>query len=220
VLLHPVLQQLPFEKWGLDYVGLIKPTKQGNQAKYIIVAMDYLTKLADARAIWNVNAHNITKFIYEQIITRFECPIEMVTHRGTHFINEVIIEHLTKIMIIHNLKSTPYYHRGNGQAKSIDNILRGILIKIYEVKRTDWESKLHYAFWAYQTTYKTSNGKTPFQLAYRLEVVMPIGFMLPTLHIVVKKRLVDIDSHTKMLVSLENLTKVRMLTIYAMVVQK
>ena len=42
--LHPVLLQAPFEKWGLDYVGPIKPAAKGSQARYVIVATDYLTK--------------------------------------------------------------------------------------------------------------------------------------------------------------------------------
>jgi len=115
--LHPVLPQLPFEKWGLDYVGPIKPTARGSQARYIIVAIDYMTKWVEAGVVRKVDARSTTRFIYEQVITRFGCPLEMVTDRGTHFINEVITELLKTFMIIHR-KSTPYYPRGNGQAES------------------------------------------------------------------------------------------------------
>jgi hypothetical protein len=217
--LHPVLPQLPFEKWGLDYVGPIKPAARGSQARYIKVATDYMTKWAEARAVRKADARSTTKFIYEHIITRFGCPIEMVTDRGTHFINEVITELLTKFMVIHR-KSTPYYPRRNGQAESTNKILSGILTKICEVKRTDWETKLHFALWAYRTAYKTSVGQTPFQLVYGLEAVMPAEFVVPNLRIVVEERLGGVESHAKRLESLEKLTEARQLAIHAMVVEK
>jgi len=73
--LHLVLPQILFEKWWLDCFGLIKLVAHGNQARCIIVAMEYMTKWVEARIIQKVDAHSSTKFIYELIITRFECPI-------------------------------------------------------------------------------------------------------------------------------------------------
>jgi hypothetical protein len=111
-------------------------------------------------------------------------------------------------MVIHR-KSTPYYPRGNGQAESTNKILSGILTKICEVKRTDWESKLHATIWAYRTTYKTSAGQTPFQLVYGLEVVVPVEYIIPSLRIAVQERLGDVESHYRRLLALEKLTEAR-----------
>ena len=116
-----------------------------------------MTKWAEAKVVRKADARSTAKFIYEHIITRFGCSIEIVTDQGTHFINQVITELLGTFMVIH-LKSTPYYLRGNGQVESTNKILTGILTKICEVKRTDWESKLHTPLWDYRTTYKTSAG--------------------------------------------------------------
>jgi hypothetical protein len=217
--LHPVLPQLPFEKWGLDYVGPIKPAARGSQARYIIVATDYMTKWAEARAVRKADARSTARFIYEHVITRFGCPIELVTDRGTHFINEVITELLGKFMIIHR-KSTPYYPRGNGQAESTNKILSGILTKICEVKRTDWESKLHSALWAYRTAYKTSTGQTPFQLVYGIEAVIPAEYVTPSLRIAIQERLGDAESLGRRLLTLERLSESRQLAIHAMAVEK
>jgi hypothetical protein len=61
----------PFMKWGFDFMGLIKLVVKyiGNQ--YIIIAIDYTTKLVEAKAFCDNMAKNIAKFIYEQIITHF-----------------------------------------------------------------------------------------------------------------------------------------------------
>ena len=61
--------------------------------------------------------------------------------------------------------------------------------KIVNENRTDWDTKLHNALLAYQTSYKTSVQSTPFRLAFGLEAVMPIEFQVPSLRIQVRDRL-------------------------------
>ena len=80
----------PFEKWGIDFVGPISPTAINSQARYIIVATDYFTKWVEARATCKVDATSTTKFLYEQVISRYGCPLELISDRGAHFSNEVI----------------------------------------------------------------------------------------------------------------------------------
>ena len=95
-----------------------------------------------------------------------------------------------------------------------------ILTKICEVKRNDWEHKLHDALWAYKIAFKTSTGQTPFQLAYGMEAVMPVEYVLPSLRIALEERLGDEESHKRRLASLEKLSEARQMAIHAMMVQK
>ena len=77
--LTPVIARQPFEKWGIDFIGPISPAAQYSQAKYIIVPTDYLTKWAEARATRKNDARTTAKFLWEQVISRFGCPIELVS---------------------------------------------------------------------------------------------------------------------------------------------
>ena len=85
-----MLSTRAFAKWGLDFVGPIKPPARGTHSKYILVATDYLTKWIEAKATVKNDARTTAKFLYEDIFTRYGLPIELVNDQGTHFINEVI----------------------------------------------------------------------------------------------------------------------------------
>lgn len=87
--LHVSLPLIPFEKWGIDYVGEVHP-KSSKGMTYIVVATEYLTKWAEAKAVRTDTSPNAAIFLYENIISRFGCPKILVSDRGTHFLNNMI----------------------------------------------------------------------------------------------------------------------------------
>jgi transposase InsO family protein len=96
-----------------------------------LVATEYVTKWAEAIATKNDDADTIARFLYENIITRFGCPKELVSDRGTHFINSTIEKLLSKYMIKHR-KSTPYHPHANGQTEKTNGILCKIITKLFK----------------------------------------------------------------------------------------
>lgn len=74
-----ILAQAPFEKWRIDFVGPIVLASRNGQKWYILIAMDYITKQAEAIATKIDSANTIATFLYENIIIRFGCPRELVS---------------------------------------------------------------------------------------------------------------------------------------------
>jgi hypothetical protein len=70
----------PFMKWGLDFVGPIKLAIRYIRNKYIIVTIDYATKWMEVRALRTNTIVVTAKFLYECILTRFGCPLTIVTN--------------------------------------------------------------------------------------------------------------------------------------------
>ncbi|KAM7287887.1 uncharacterized protein ISCGN_031578 [Ixodes scapularis] len=51
--------------------------------KFVIFAIDYLTKFVEAKAVRNIEASTVQKFIERRIILKHGCPTVLVTDRGT-----------------------------------------------------------------------------------------------------------------------------------------
>jgi hypothetical protein len=85
----------PFMKWALDFIGPIKLARRLIGSKCILVAIDYVTKWAEVKALRTNIIVVTTRFLYEYILTKFGCPLTIVTYQGVHFINDTI-KHFTK----------------------------------------------------------------------------------------------------------------------------
>jgi len=66
-------------KWGLNFISPIKPTRKLTINRYILIAIDYATKCVEVKEFKTNIVVIITKFMYEYILTRFGCPLTIVT---------------------------------------------------------------------------------------------------------------------------------------------
>ena len=127
--LHPIPVHSPFYQIGIDFVGPLPKTKEGN--RYIIVAMDYLTKWPEAKPVPAATAEETEKFIFEDIICQHGCPQVILTDRGMHFNNQLIQKLVERFQIRH-LLSTPYHPQTNGLVERFNRTLCESLAKLVE----------------------------------------------------------------------------------------
>nr|GFA71870.1 reverse transcriptase domain-containing protein [Tanacetum cinerariifolium] len=73
-----------FDVWGIDFMGPFLSSK-GN--KYIIVAVDYLSKWVEAKALPTNDARVVVKFL-KSLFSRFGTLKAIISDRGTHFCND------------------------------------------------------------------------------------------------------------------------------------
>ena len=64
---------------------------------HIIVAVDYFTKWAKAMPMVKSDSETVAHFVFNQIITRFGIPKEIVTDHGRHFQNQMMEELASKL---------------------------------------------------------------------------------------------------------------------------
>nr|GFD09771.1 reverse transcriptase domain-containing protein [Tanacetum cinerariifolium] len=150
-----------FDVLGIDFMGPF-PSSKGN--KYILVAVDYLSKWVEAKALPINDARVVVKFL-KSLFSRFGTPKAIINDRGTHFCNDQFLRVMAKYEVIHRL-STAYHPQTSGQVEVTNRGLKRILKRTVGENRALWSDKLEDALWTFRTAYKTSIGCTSYHLVY------------------------------------------------------
>nr|GEX12258.1 reverse transcriptase domain-containing protein [Tanacetum cinerariifolium] len=93
-----------FDVCGIDFMGPF-PSSKGN--KYILVAVDYLSKCVEAKALPTNDARVVFKFL-KSLFSRFRTPKAIISDRVTHFCNDQFSRVMSKYGVTHRL-STAYH---------------------------------------------------------------------------------------------------------------
>ena len=104
--LNPISSPWPFTQWGLDIIGPF-PRATGNR-RFVLVAMDYFTKWVEAEALANIQDVDDKKFVWRNIVTRFEVPESLVSNNRLQFDSKTFHEFCGSLGIT-NQYSTPAY---------------------------------------------------------------------------------------------------------------
>ena len=86
--LQPQLVVEPFDRWALDFVEPINPPSK--QKVYMLVCTYYMNKWVEVVALIKSNDQAMMEFLYEEILTRFGVPKEIVTDGGMQFVSHKI----------------------------------------------------------------------------------------------------------------------------------
>ena len=122
--LHPIVTVGPFSKWAIDCMTINPPSSNGHH--YIIVAMNYFTKWAEAMPTLDNTTKTAAYFLFNHVITRFGVPREIVIYNGRNFRNSFMDELTTKLGLWQDF-SSPYYPQYNGQEEAINKVLKTML---------------------------------------------------------------------------------------------
>nr|GEY01224.1 reverse transcriptase domain-containing protein [Tanacetum cinerariifolium] len=162
-----------FDVWGIDFMGPF-PSSRGN--KYILVAVDYLSKRVEAKALPTNDARVVCKFL-KSLFARFGTPRAIISDRGMHFYNDQFAKVMLKYGVTHRL-ATAYHPQISGQVELSNRGLNRILERTMGENRTSWSDKLDDALWAFCTAFKTPIECTPYKLVYRKACHLPIELEL------------------------------------------
>ncbi|GJS95747.1 reverse transcriptase domain-containing protein [Tanacetum coccineum] len=154
---------------GIDFMG---PFPSSRRNKYILVAVDYLSKWVEAKALPTNDARVVVKFL-KSLFARFGTPRAIISDRGTHFCNDQFAKVMSKYGVTHRL-ATAYHPQTSGQVEVSNRGLKCILERTVGENRALWSDKLDDALWAFRTAYKTPIGCMPYKLVYGKSCHLPV----------------------------------------------
>ena len=114
----------PFQQWGSDILGPL-PIGKG-QCKFIIIAMDYFTKWAEAEPLATITEQKIRNFLWRAVICRFGIPRALVSDNGKQFDNAKFRDFCAELGI-KNYYSSPAHLQSNEQAEVTIRTLKAAL---------------------------------------------------------------------------------------------
>ena len=153
----------PFQQWGLDILGPL-PIGRG-QCKFIVVAVDYFTKWAEAEPLATITEQKVRSFVWRSTVCRFGILRALVSNNGKQFDNPKFKDFCAELGI-RNYYSSPAHPQSNGQAEVTIRTLKVALKTKLENLKGKWVEYLPEVLWAYRTTRKSATQETLFALAF------------------------------------------------------
>ena len=108
--MRTILEVELFNLWGMDFMG---PFPSSFSNLYILLVVDYVSKLVEAIPTCTNDANVVVKFLRIHIFTRFGNPRALITNGGTHFFNKLVDKVLQKYGVQHRT-SLAYHPKANG----------------------------------------------------------------------------------------------------------
>ena len=106
-----------------------------------MVAIDYFTKWVEVDALANIRDVDVKKFMWRNIVTRFEVPDSLIFDNGLQFDSRAFREFCSDLGI-KNKYSTLAYPQSNGQAKATNKAITNGLKKMLDGKKGRWAEEL------------------------------------------------------------------------------
>ena len=151
-----------------------------------MVSIDYFTKWVEAASYVRLTSSRVTSFIRSHIICYYGVFHELILNKEVHF--KADVNTLLQRYGIQRHRSSTYRLQTNGVVKAANKNIKRILWRMIETSQ-DWSEKLPFALWAYQTSFHTFIGATPYSLVYGMEVVLPIKINMGSLRVALEQHI-------------------------------
>jgi len=160
---------------GADLIGPFVTSPAGNV--YVLTIIDHCTGHAEAYAIPRKTNEAVWSVFRQQYFPRYGYPEVLITDQGLEFNALAFRAYLQGVGVKHQ-RTTPYNPQGNGRTERFNRTFKGMLNKLVNNRRDEWEDQLGTALMAYNNSTSTVTGYTPFFLMYGRRARLPLTTLL------------------------------------------
>ena len=168
----------PFPVLYIDIVGGQNLLSLGASPKLILTMIDGLTGWVEAIPIPDQSAATVARVVHADWIARYGVPEQLHSDRGVQF-EAAVFADLCATFGIEKTRTTAYRPQANGKCERFNRTLVAMLLRAVQKRPYDWKPLLVPMLQAYRSTILESTGFTPYRLAFKREMRLPIDFGAP-----------------------------------------
>ena len=172
--LQTVAAGSPMQIVAVDILGPLPESLSKN--RYVLVAMDYFTRWAEAYTLPNQEAITVATKLVNELFLRFSIPEQLHSDQGRQFESRLMSE-ICSVLGIRKSHTTPYHPQSDGLVERFNRTLLNMPSICCQDCPFAWEDQLPKVCVAYNTSIQHSTGFTPFYLMFGREARLPVDLM-------------------------------------------
>jgi hypothetical protein len=173
----PVVTHTP-SLFQVIHVDVLSMTPASNSCKLIVHGRCALSRWSEARAIQSDTARILAEWFFDDIISRWGCPEEVVTDNAPQMI--AMARWLTDKYGVRSIKISPYNSQANGKIERAHFDLRSALSKAVAGDLAKWYWFLKHILWADRVTTRKDLGCSPYFFVTGAEPILPLDIVEST----------------------------------------
>jgi hypothetical protein len=167
ITLSPTYVNTILRKFNMDTVHM--PSSGG--FKYIVDLRDDLSGWLEAKMLRSATSKNVAKFLFEDVMCRFGCVLQITTDNGGEF--DGVVQALADEYNVPIARATPYHPEANGMIERSHRTWIGSLFIACKGNPNQWSKYFYACMWADRVTTRRTTGHTPYYLLYGKHHIFP-----------------------------------------------
>lgn len=167
-------RKLPSQRFAHLNIDIIGPFPLSEGNRYCLTVIDRFTRWPDAFPMPDMTAKIVAETLVKGWISRFGCPIDIMTDLGRQFESNLFKE-LLRLLGVHHLRTTPYHPQSNGIIERWHRTLKSAIL-CHNVN--EWTSYLPIILLGLRCTYKEDIKATPAEMVYGTTLRLPADFLI------------------------------------------
>jgi transposase InsO family protein len=166
----------PWQSVQIDIKGPLCRTERGNQ--YILSMCDCFSKWMETCALSSIEAEKVADALVRQVVLRHGVPDTIHSDQGRQFESRVFAN-LCEQLGVEKTRTSPFHPSGNGLVERGNRTLGDMLATVISDTQGDWDEKLPFVTWAFNSSEHSTTGMSPYQLLHGWPPRLPLDVLLP-----------------------------------------
>ena len=164
----------PLERVGIDLIGKISPSYQGN--KYILTIVCHFSRFVQAYALPDKRSATISRAFFDYVC-HYGAPKHCVSDRGSEFIASDFREIAERLNTKLHL-TTAFHPESNGQTEAFNKLLKNTLHAMVNADNKTWDESLPCAVLALNCSYHAAIKDVPYYIFHGRDPPLPYADLL------------------------------------------